>query len=58
MILGQLSVQDVSNNIVEFTPTESDVFSYICWMVMMFSSITVLEADEFVPVSLLDSIDM
>lgn len=36
-------------NIVEFTPTETGVFPYSCWMGMIRSSITVVEAGAEIP---------
>lgn len=40
---------EYGENIIEFTPDEAGTFAYSCWMGMIRSSITVVEAGEPIP---------
>ncbi len=52
MVIPEYDIEkqlEYGENIIEFTPDEAGTFAYSCWMGMIRSSITVVEAGEPIP---------
>lgn len=52
MVIPEYDIEkqlEYGENVIEFTPDEAGTFAYSCWMGMIRSSITVVEAGEPIP---------